>query len=104
MSLYGRLMGLENFKIPVHQFRATLGEFARGQITGPQAQAAIAQLSGAPLNAGETTEVQTLLATFTGTLLEKVARADEVDSVLLLAETRTPPYDTSAAVQTRLGV
>jgi len=105
MSLYGRLMGAEDFKIPVHQFSAILAEFARGQLTGTQAQAAVNSVSGAPLTPGEVTEAQTLLATVTSqlTLLLKLGRAKEIDDVLMLAEVLAPPYGTPQAVQARLG-
>lgn len=106
MALYDRLMGLGNnvAKIPLHQFISTLAEFGRGKLTGAQAQAIIEAISGSPLDAGEAAEAQALLATITGTATAKLARAKEIDDVLLLAETLAPGYDTTAAVKTRLGV
>lgn len=103
MALYDRLGRPEFFKIPVHQFSALMHEFARGQITGAQAQDAITQLSGAPLDAGEIVEAQTLLATITGSAAAKLTRAKEIDDVLMLAEAGSI-YGTSASVKTRLGV
>ena len=107
-GLYERLMGWteDDAKIPVHQFQATLAEFARGVITGPQAQSVIAALSGAPLTAAEVTEAQTLLTSVTnaGNAAARLARAKLVDDVLLLAETRVPGYDTPTLIRSRLGV
>jgi hypothetical protein len=97
-------MGLEEPKISVHHFQAALAEFARTQITGAQAQALIEQSSGAPLSASEATEAQALLATITGNATAKLARAKEIDDVLLLAEGTLVPYNTPQAVATRLGV
>lgn len=106
MGLYERLIGVDadNPKIPVHGFSSVLGEFARGNLTGQQAQDAITVFSGAPLTAGEVTEAQALLATVTGTAPAKLARAKEIDDVLILAEHRVAQYDTAAEVKTRLGV
>ena len=106
MGLYERLMGLDDLapRVPVHQFTATLAEFGRGAITGAQARAAISAASGAPLTPEEETEATTLLGTVTGTLAAKLARAKEIDDVLILAHQRTPPYNTPALVKTRLGV
>ncbi len=106
MSLYGRIIGVEGDgdKIPVHGFMATLAEYARGRLTGAQAQTIVNALSGSALSSSEVTEAQTLLATFTGTATAKLARAVEVDNVLMLAEHHAPGYSTPAEVATRLGV
>lgn len=106
MSLYGRLIGLDGDgpKIPVHGFESALAEFARGRLTGAQAQNIIADLSGAPLTPSEVTEAQTLLATITGSATNKLTRAMEINHVLLLAEAQAPGYNTAQAVATRLGV
>lgn len=105
MGLYERLIGSDGeARIPVHAFQATLAEFARGAITGPQAQTIIAAVSSAPLQPAEVTEAQTLLATFTGDATAKLARAAEVDHVLLLADVLAPGYDTAQALRDRLGV
>jgi hypothetical protein len=106
MPLYDRLMGLNRptlLKIPIHQFSALLAEFARGQITGAQAQDAITAISGAPLSAAEVTEAQTLLATISGSATAKLARAKEIDDVLMVAEMLVV-YTTPEGVKTRLGV
>lgn len=108
MGLYERLAGVGNDpdtepKIPVHLFTATLAEFARGRITGAQAQAIINAATGAPLSAAEVTEAQALLATITGSATAKLARATEIDHVLMLSEHRATGYD-PPAVRARLGV
>lgn len=105
MGLYERLMGLDPApRIPEHYFASTMGEFARGRITGAQAQSIINECSGAPLTPGEVTEANTLLATVSGSATAKLLRAKEIDDVLMLAEQRLTPYNTPALVKTRLGV
>lgn len=113
MALYERLLGrVDNpqpdtrveFKIGLHGFNGVIAEFSRGRLTGAQAQAAITLLSGAPLDAGEVTEIQALLATITGTATAKLARAKEIDDVLILGEHGVVQYDSPTKVKTRLGV
>lgn len=105
MALYDRLAGTSDAvpKIPVHSFVAILAEFARGRMTGAQAQAAINAVSGEPLSASEVTQAQALLATVVGSATAKLARAKEIDDVLLLAESRVPGYS-AAEIVVRLGV
>lgn len=101
-----RFMGWQeqDAKIPVHAGQAILAEFARGNLTGAQAQAAVVAVSGAPLTAAEITEAQALIGSITGTAAAKLARVSEIDHVLLLAEARAPGYDTPALVRARLGL
>lgn len=56
MSLYTRLLGLDEPKIPVHQFMAMLGEFERGKISGVQIASALG------LSPAEETEALALAA------------------------------------------
>lgn len=103
--LYERLLGADNLvKIPVHAFQATLAEYARGQLTGAEAQAIISAVSGEPLSPEDVAEAQALLATFTGDTAAKLARAAAVDHVLLLADHRAPGYSTPQEIRTRVGV
>lgn len=112
MALYERLIGNDDAgnrvggRIPPHGFSATMGEFARGRINGAQAQAAIEAMSGLPLDAGEVAEAQTLLGTITnaGNATAKLARAKEIDDVLMLGELGAPAYDTPSEIKARLGV
>jgi len=104
MSLYGRIMGVEDFTIHQDTFVATLAEFARGRLTGAQAQDIITVTSGAPLTAAEMTEVQALLATITGGVVAKLSRVQEINDVTMICANRLAPYNTEAAVKTRLGV
>ena len=111
MGLYERLMGVDtaNPKIPVHQFQALVAEWAKGQITAAQARAGITQISGAALTPAEETEIQTLVNTVpTGTTAavkaDRALRLLEIDEVMLLVDSRIPPYDNPANVRTRLGV
>jgi len=105
MALYERLMGQgPSPTIPVHQFSAIMAEFARGRVTGAQAQVAVAEVSdGVPLDAGEVAEAQALLATISGSATAKLARAKEIDDVLMLGGLTTA-YGTASLVKTRLGV
>lgn len=116
MALYPRLMGIEEPRIPVHAFQAVAAEWARGNITGAQANAAIAKASerfpgdpDAPLDAGEVTEAQTLVNTVpTGSTADAKAsralRLLEIDQIMLMVSAQLAPYDTEAAIKTRLGV
>lgn len=111
MSLYERVLGRDDNgvgvdgKIPVHAFSAILAEVARGRMTGAQAQAAISAVSGFPLNAGEITEANALLATIAGQLAAKLQRAKEIDDVIMLGEVgQVALYDTPTKVKARLGV
>lgn len=111
MALYERLLGRNDAgqaiegKIRLHGFNAVLAEFARGALTGAQANAAIDQLSkGGPLTASERTEAQTLVNSIAGSATAKLARAKEIDDVLILGEFAITQYDTPTEVKTRLGV
>ncbi len=109
MALYARLMSLEEPRIPIHQFQSTVAEWARGRITGTQANTIIAAVSGAPLTPAEVTEATTLVGTVPtgGTTAQQAARALrllEIDQILMLAENRVPQYDTAALVKAKLGV
>lgn len=110
MGLYDRLLGHDDLgvpvsgKIPVHQFQALMAEFGRGNITGQQAQDAIAELSGSTLTPSEVTEAQTLLNSITGSVTNKLVRVKVIDDVLLLAESPASLYGTPTKVKTRLGV
>ncbi len=111
MGLYERILGIDatNPKVPIHQLQAAMAEWARGNITGAQANAIIAAASGAPLTPAEVTEATTLVGTVPtgGTTANQAARALrllEIDQVLLIADLKAPPYDTAQAIKTRLGV
>lgn len=116
MALADRLCGVAGSnKIPIHSFQAIIAEWARGNITGAQAQAALEQSSGAPLTAGEVTEATNLVSSITSIPVtgsaaqiadgraRRALRAQEIDQVLLLADGRLAPYDDPATVKTRLG-
>lgn len=113
MGLYERMMGLEEPKIAVHHFMSVLQEYMLGNMTGPQAVGALAgrNLDGSPrpLTAPEQAQA---LALRDRILLESAAdghlarrlKALELENVLILGASRSPPYDTVSAVTTRLGV
>jgi hypothetical protein len=104
MALYERLIGLDGHsKIPIHQFMSVMQEYALGNMTGIQARDAFT------LDATDITEATTLLnrllleSSTNGGIARRV-KALELENVLILAENQIPPYDTVAAVKTRLGV
>jgi formyltetrahydrofolate hydrolase len=90
VALIERLMGLEEPKIPVHQFQATIAEWARGSITGAQAQVILSARGGQVLSSAE--------------VAARAMRLIEIDQVFLLAEYGVTPYNTAAAVRARLGI
>jgi hypothetical protein len=117
VALYERLLKLDPARprIPVHQFQSVAAEWARGKITAADANTIIAACSGGVgLDAGESTEAQTLVGTvtaipITGTAVQiadgrarRALRVQEIDQVLLLAG--MPGYDTAAALKAKLGV
>lgn len=115
MALYERLMGVDDLgntvpgKIPIHQFQAVMAERARGRLATNAAardviNALLTARGSAPLDAGEEQEAVALLNTITGTATAKLARAKEIDDVLLLAERGALGYSTPTLVKTRLGV
>lgn len=119
MALYDRLMGLDldRPKIPIHVFQSVAAEWARGKLTGVEANAVItAVCGGTGLDAQEQADAQTLVNTVTSIPVNgsaaqiadgrarRALRAQEIDQVLLIAETRPPGYSTAAEVKTKLGV
>lgn len=111
MPLYDRLLGRNDAgvevedKIPVHAFQAVMAERARARLTtNNAARDCLNSMISAPLTAGEEAEAVTLLNTISGTALVKIARAKEIDDVLMLAEHRALGYTTPTLVKTRLGV
>lgn len=104
MSLYDRLLPPTSnppiTHIPPGLFCSLLAEFARGAITGPQALNAVAEMGGV-LDSAEIAEIQTLLATVTGTPVEKLQRGIEIRDVLALVGVI---YMDVPSLQTRLGV
>jgi hypothetical protein len=116
MALADRLCGVPgSSKIPIHYFQSIIAEWARGNITGTQAQDGVTAMSGAPLLAGEVTEATALVTSITSIPVtgsatqiadgraRRALRAQEIDQVLLLADGRIAPYDVPANVKTRLG-
>lgn len=117
-ELYERILGQHATlpKIPVHGFQATAAEWARARLTGAQANTAITVMSGQPLGATGQTEAQDLVNTVTsiavtGTAVQiadgkasRALRIQEIDQVLLLADSGIAGYSTAAGLVARLGV
>ena len=114
MALYDRLIGVGVAnRIPIHAFQAVAAEWARGKITGAEANTIIEAVSGAPLDAGEQTDAAAVVALIadiavTGTAVQQVdARArramvaHEIDQVLLLAG--LPGYSDETELRAKLG-
>lgn len=103
MSLYTRLMGIDMPKIPVHGFMSVMQEYMLGNMTGAQASAAF------NLNGAEQAEALALRNVIqaesnANANLARRLKALELENVLICGEMRVAPYDTEAAVKTRLGV
>lgn len=94
MDLYKRILKEQEPFIELHQFQAAIAEILRGKSTVATAQAYF------KLNASELTEVQTLVARVQAAGM----KSDEVDQILILADTRYPGYDTVAALKARFGI
>ena len=111
MALYDRLIGQNDLgqpvaeKISVHAFNAVLGERARGGLaTDAAARTAVNSFINPALSVGEETEPLTLLATIAGSAIAKLARAKEIEDVLVLGEHQATGYTTPTLVKVRLGV
>lgn len=103
MALVERLMGLEEPKIPVHDFFAAAGEIVDGFLTAAQVKTALG------LDAAASTEFDALAATApTGStataLANKALWVERMHRVFILAEAGYSPYDTPAEVRNRLGI
>lgn len=126
MALYQRLLGIDpaNPKLPIHAFQSVCAEWARGKLTGAQANVIIGELCRVddtpggvrPLTAAEQTEAQTLVNTVTSIPVtgsaaaiadgraQRAMKVHEIDQVLLLADARAPGYSTEAELKAKLGV
>ena len=103
MALVERLMGLEEPKIPVHDFFAAAMEIIAGRLTTAQVKTALA------LDAAGQSEFDTLAATApTGTsataLANKALWVHSMHSVFVLAEGGYAGYNTPANVRSKLGI
>ena len=100
MGFWERVLHYDDPGISAHWVLGFLAEIARGRATRAQAVAAL------QLNASEEAEIALLADTVTSLPagVQKLARAKEIEDVLLLGESRFAPYDSVAAVKPRLGV
>lgn len=103
MGLYERIQGSEAPKIAVHTFVSCMQEYMLGNMTGAQASTALG------LSAGEQTEAtalrdRLLQESSTSSNLARRLKALEFHNVLILLEVGAAPFNTVAAVKTRLGV
>lgn len=120
MALYERLLGQDPArpKIPVHAFQSIAAEWARGKLTGAEANAAVAAVAGGVgLDAAEQADAQTLVGTVTSIPItgsataiadgraRRALRVQEIDQVLLIADAGgVAGYTTAAEVKAKLGV
>ncbi len=88
-----RITGAEP-RIPIHYFYAMLFEYQRGEVNVAQVSAAFA------LDAADRTELAKLKAEVDAGRLT----VSEIQDVLMLAESTLAPYNTVAAIKTRLGI
>ena len=99
MSLYGRLLRLEEPNIAVHTLLAVLAELQRGQMTRSQVDAFLV------LSASEIVELTSFLSTyFTGNLVTRLQAALALHDVLLIGNHHRGIYDTEVTLRARLGV
>lgn len=103
MSIYGRILDLEEGKIPIDPFCALMAEQVRGRLTSQAVADMITNISGYPVTPAEQTEINTLLATVVGNTQTKLARAAEINDTFRLSEYRVPGYSTTAELKARLG-
>jgi len=112
-ELYERILRLHptKDKIAVHALLAICAEQSRGVLTTAQANNIIAEEYGQTLGAAQTgndaglREAGDLIATVTAVAAaSRAAKIIEIEEVLLLADLGIAPYDTPAALRTRLGV
>ena len=104
MSLWLRIQGtdLVNPRIPGHAVTSIAAEWARGGLTGAQAQAAVAAVSsGVGLTPAEVTKAQALVATVTGLPdpVDRLQQTAKIMDVLLLLAENIPPYHDPATVE-----
>lgn len=103
MALVERLMGLEEPKIPVHDFFAAAQEIIVGRLTVAQVKTAL------NLDAAGQSEFDTLAATApTGStataLANKALWVHSMHAVFILAEAGYAGYNTPTAVRGKLGI
>lgn len=95
MALINRLAGVDEDKLPVHQFYATLFEFARGEVNQQQ----VIDYWG--LDADEQTELAWLVAQYSAAT-NKQEYLERLHCVLMLAEAGVPGYDSQASLAAKL--
>lgn len=103
MGIYERIAGSEQPKIPVHPFMAAMQEYMLGNLSGAQATAAFT-LSPAEQTEALALRDRLLTEASANANLARRLKALEFENVLILLETGIPPFNTVAAVKTRLGV
>lgn len=111
MALYERLMGIET-KLPIHGFVSVAVLWGMGDLTDIQARTALANIGyGQALTPAEETQAIALVdkvrnIAITGAAAAQAdARArrglmlERINSILILSESGTAPYDTPAKVE-----
>lgn len=103
MALIERLMGLEEPKIPVHDFFAAQQEIMVGRLT----VTAVKNFLGMDAAAAAEYDALIALSPAGNTAAQYFAKTNYVQaahSVFILAEERYPGYDTPANVRAKLGL
>lgn len=107
MGLYERLGGFDPAthgpKIEIHTFMSTMQEYMLGGMSGAQATAAFTLTPGEQTEALALRDRILLESSANGNSLRRL-KALEFENILILLERRVAPFDTVAAVKTRLGV
>lgn len=103
MSIYARMMGIEKPKISPHAFMSAMQEYMLGNMTGAEVTAAFS-LSPEEQAQALALRDRLLQEASQNSNLARRLKALEFENVLILAEVRIAPYNTEAAIVTRLGV
>jgi hypothetical protein len=96
MSLLDRLTGIEEPKLPVHQFWAALTEYAAGKITEANILDAFDILSGTDLS-----EWQWLVGKYVAST-NKSSFIEKIHVIFILAEYKIFGYDQKTVIQNRI--
>lgn len=103
MALVERLMGIEEPKIPVHDFFAAQSEIIAGRLTLAQVKSYL------QMDAAAQAEYDAIAATApTGNTATAIANKaifiEKIHAIFILAEELYPGYSTPAEVRTKLGI
>jgi len=103
MALVERLMGLEEPKIPVHDFFAASNEIIMGRLTAAEVKAFLNLDQAAQDEFDAIASTAPVGATATA-LANKSLWVSSIHGIFVLAENGYPQYSTPAEVRSKLGI